>query len=606
MPPTHENAPDEKPIPLTGGGYDQRRLHLVLAVVALAVVAILGRLFWLQVVEGPELKRRARLSHGNTGQLYHRGKILDRNGVVLAQDTLLYDIYAHPRYFWDLTPRQIANAIAPILKMDADKLRQRLSRRQATITIGRNFSMQQVEAMRALRLTIREPVEKPKPGEPAYVEKHIPLSGLDYVKKTVRNYPQGTLAAHVLGYVNDEADIATGIEYAARGRLKKRPVDAASHEVDGQGNYLHVEKLEPETLVRTPVAEDVRLTIDVQLQHIAEQELLAGIRQNKARRGTAIMMDPKTGEVFAFAVYPSYQPSEFYKANFEQLRNWAITDVYPPGSTFKILTVACGIESGVIDKTSRIMDTGKMDIGGWTIKNSDYSSRGGPGMIDLVYLFRHSSNIASAKVAMMIPPDTHRALIQSFGFSHPTGIDLPGESQGLLLPLEEWQKPTTHATIGYGYGVAATPIQMITSIATIANRGIKVTPHLLQRPDDIVDAVVDTEDLAKRRVVSARTARTVTELLARSIDTNATHPARLEGIRMAGKTGTSRRPSDDGRGYSDKLYTSFVGFYPADNPKVLIMVVIDSPSMGQAWGSTVAAPVFNRIARKTLPYFHLQ
>jgi len=272
-----------------------------------------------------------------------------------------------------------------------------------------------------------------------------------------------------------------------------------------------------------------------------------------------------------------------------------MTDVYPPGSTFKILTVACGLESGVINEDSRIQDTGRMKIGGWTITNYDYAKRGAPGMIDLVYLLMHSSNIGSAKISMMIPQKTHASLLRAFGIGQKTGIDLPGESAGIFDDRSHWG-PSTHASLGYGYGLASTPLQMASAVAAIANSGVWTTPHVLRSEKNVL----------RRRVLSPQTAAVTTRLLAQSINDNKTASVRLEGISVAGKTGTSRKPSANGRGYSNELYTSFIGYFPAERPQVLVAVVIDSPHMAESWGSTVAGPIFKAIATETVSYLGLK
>jgi cell division protein FtsI/penicillin-binding protein 2 len=236
-----------------------------------------------------------------------------------------------------------------------------------------------------------------------------------------------------------------------------------------------------------------------------------------------------------------------------------------------------------------------MTIGGWNIQNYDYGKHGAPGMIDLVYLFQHSSNIASAKISMMIPPKKHRELLMAFGIGSKTGIDLPGESRGIMRPLEDWD-PTTHATIGFGYGLASTPIQMAAAISAIANKGVWTTPHLIKGQKNVV----------QRRVISEKTAKQVTDILATSIDTAKNSTVRLDGFRVAGKTGTSRKPRENGRGYDSALFTSFVGYFPAEDPRLLMMVVVDSPGIGEAWGSTVAGPIFSAIAHESISYLGLK
>lgn len=567
------------------------RFYLVFAGLALIVTLIIVKLFWLQVVNSDNLREKAQAARHQSLALYNRGRILDRNGIVLAQDTLVYDIYAHPRYYFKTSPAQIAAVVAPILGMPVDRLAAKLSEPFSTISLRKNVAKEVIDRITAARIKTFD-IDN-ETGE--MFETAFPVPGLDFAKKPVRNYPQGGLAAHVLGYVNDEADISAGIEYTARHILRKTPAGMQRALLSGRGEPIDVGALPPETLVRLPKAEDVTLTLDARLQYIAERELKEGLEAVRAKRGTVIMMDPRTGGILAFAVLPAYLPDQYHKASARELKNWALSDVYPPGSTFKILTVAAGLEAGVIDRNSRIHDTGKMEIGGWPIRNYDYARHGAPGMIDLTYLLQHSSNIGSAKIAMRIPQDKYVKILQDFGMGRKTGIDLPGESAGLFDGKNKWDV-ATHASLGYGYGIGTTPIQIAAAIAAIANGGVWHTPHLLE----------GREDLRFHRVLSEGTARTVTDLLSESIATAETSTVRLADVAVAGKTGTSRKPSLDGRGYSDEVFTSFVGYFPAEDPQVLVLVLVDSPQITEAWGSTVAGPIFKAIAEETVAYLGLR
>jgi cell division protein FtsI (penicillin-binding protein 3) len=578
--------------------FSRRRFRGVLGLLVLVALLILGKLLYIQVIDADHLKRKARLSRNQALTLFNRGRILDRNGSVLAQDTVLYDLFAHPNYFHGVSREDVASVLAPALGANEAQILKKLKAPYTTIGVIKNLRRDQVEKILALR--VQRPALDPKThklilneqGQP--LTHPVPLPGLDFSRKNVRNYPQGNLAAHVLGYVNDEAEVSSGVEASAAEILKKRPIDLSQTVLDGRGNLVDLELIEPSKLVTLPKAEDVRLTIDARLQYVAERELAAGLARSHAKRGTVIMMDPRNGEILAFAVAPSYQPNLFYKAPPEELKNWVLTDVYPPGSTFKILTVASGLETGVIDMNSRILDTGRMTVGGWTIQNYDYGKHGAPGVIDLVYLLIHSSNIASAKISMMMPIPQHYDLLKRIGIGSRTGIDLPGESKGLLIDQDKWRDLSTHASIGYGYGMAATPIQMAAGVAAIANKGIWNTPHLMAE-----------SPVAHRRIFSPKTCDEMRILLTRSIAEAKTSTVRLDTVEVAGKTGTSRKPNANGRGYSPNVFTSFVGFFPARAPKVLMMVVLDSPQMAEAWGSTVAGPIFKNIAEETVSYLGL-
>lgn len=575
------------------------RFYVVFFGLCVVLAMVVLKLFYIQVIDSHNLRAKAQKSRHQSVRLYNRGRILDRNGVVLAQDTMVYDIYAHKDYYYGVTPKQIAAVLSPVLNMNFKKLTKKLSAPFSTVSVKKNVPKDLVTKIKDLKLQIPRVDSKTKEvvlDEAGNVlTKKVKLPGLDFAKKPIRNYPQGNLASHVLGYVNDEADISSGVELTASHILRKEPKNLIKMPLTGRGDMMNLANVSPESLAKLPEAEDVVLTIDAKLQFVAEKALHEGIERAKASGGTVIMMQPTTGEILAFASEPNYLPDQYFKASATELKNWALSDVYPPGSTFKIITVATGLETGVINTDSKINDTGTMTVGGWPIRNYDYATRGAPGMIDLTYLLQHSSNIGSAKIALMIPQSKYKTVLKGFGIGKKTGIDLPGESSGIFHEDNRWDQ-STHASLGYGYGIGATPIQMAAAISAIANDGIWITPHVLK----------DRQDIKKRRVLKPETAEKVTALLKKSIETAHTSTVRLDHVTLAGKTGTSRKPSKDGRGYSGDLYTSFVGYFPADKPEVLVMVVIDSPKMAASWGSTVAGPIFKTIGEEAVSYLAIK
>lgn len=652
-------------VPLTPDGLSPQRIPrkrwaVLLFILGLLGLVMVGNLLRLHLIEAPKLREKARSERAQANILQRRGRLMDRNGIVLAQDAVVYDFYVHPPYFKEQSPQQIAEALAPVLQRPVGELVHELSRNLTTITIARNLPLETVEQLQALRTPVvarhpktHEPLRDEATGELIVRQKR--LNGLDFHRKARRVYPQGHLAAHVVGFTHDEAQVATGMEKAAQALLQQ-PLQRQAEEspskpslphpsalvtstsklagmaapvLDGQGKPVSYALQDLLQLIEGSAFQDVRLTLDARLQHIAETALRKGVTDNKADGGCVIMMDPRNGEVLAFAALPDFEPQRFYQASYRQLKNWAITDVYPPGSTMKILTVAYGLESGVIQPFSRILDTGRMKVGGWTISNYDYYKHPNPGWVDLTYLFLHSSNVASAKIAIDIPASRYEALLRESGFGRKTGIELPGESAGLMHSHQDWDV-ATKATLGYGYGLGATPLQMAAAISALANGGIWHAPHLLPRPAAVTAPVVqqaappnspaEKKQLAKagtsatssvdglvpsHRLFTEATAKTVTQLLWQSIVQNKTHPANIEGLPVAGKTGTSRKPNPDGRGYSPDLYTSFVGYFPVQAPRLLVLVVVDSPRRAEAWGSTVAAPIFREIALESAHYLGL-
>ena len=353
----------------------------------------------------------------------------------------------------------------------------------------------------------------------------------------------------------------------------------------------------PEDVTAPIKGKTLTLTIDSAVQHICEKYLYSSMQKTHAIRGAVIVMDPNNGEILAMAVYPYYNPNQYQKYSLLEMKNWALTDVYPPGSTFKIITVASAFINGKINKDTQILDTGKIKIGWWEIQNHDYVNGKAPGLIDLVYLFQHSSNVASVKVAQKMDDQEFYDTLEMFNFGQKTGVDLPAESAGILPKPKNWDA-ATHGSMGYGYGASVTAIQMAAAVSAIANGGEWVTPHVIK-----YDKKEAEEKIIRRRIMTPEMSKDLTDILVESIDRSKSI-ARMKDFRLAAKTGTSRRPKDNGVGYTNKMYTSMVGYLPASDPKILIYIVIDS-AMGDVWGSTVAAPIFKDIATELAKIMNL-
>ena len=528
-------------------------------------------LFLLQVCDIRHCKGKAKLQR--TSKMYVlRGEIVDRYGFKLAADKTTFILYAHPDYY-DHEPHELAEILSPYVKIPVRELTKKLSQNKKIITVKKDID----------RKTIREIKKKG-------------LRELSYEVKNRRIYPQGSLAAHILGFYNPNANTAGGIEHRAKNYLEY--VDKTiTYEKAPNGDIIYNISVNPADVSAPAKGKTLTLTIDSAAQHVCEKYLQNAIQKFHALRAAAIVLDPKTGEILALAVAPTYNPNEYGKYTMQELKNWAITDVYPPGSTFKIITVACGLANRKINKNSKINDTGKMKLGWWDITNYDYRSKGAPGMIDLVYLFEHSSNIGSLKIARMMTSKEFYDSLKMFNFGEKTGIDLPGESAGLLPDPKNWDV-ATHGAMGYGYGASVTAIQMASAVGAIANKGVWVTPHLIKyTPEEAETKIV------KRRVMEEQMAKDLTQLLVKSIE-NGKNTAKMDDFYIAAKTGTSRKGFGTGRGIN-KLYTSMIGFFPATDPKAVLYVIVDSPQGEGIWGSTVAAPVFKEIATELVRILNL-
>ena len=530
-------------------------------------------LFCVQVLDIHKYRVKAKKQR-RASSFVMRGDIYDRNGIKLATDTVYYDIFARKADFVH-TPEELAKLLAPILKISQYDLTEKLRQNVALISIKKNVDRHTRDEI--AKLNLRE----------------IPMD-----KKSIRTYPQGTLAAHVLGYYNFDADVASGVELTAGDKLENVS-KTVTYETTPKGKVIYNITTDPVAATKPVKGGNVTLTIDAAVQHVCEKELMKSIEKFKAHRGAVIVMNPRNGEILAYAVYPYFDPNNFKNASSFQIKNWTLTDVFPPGSTFKTITVASAIELGKINRYSKINDTGKIKIGWWTIKNYDYAKRPNPGMIDLVYLFEHSSNVASVIVAQMMGRHEYYGMLKKFGFGEKTGIDLPGESVGLLKSPNRWDT-SDHATMGYGYGSSVTAIQMVSAVSALANDGVRVTPHVIKySPEEAAVKVHRTQ------VMTPEHARVVTELLTESINRGKS-PIKSKSYNIAAKTGTSIKPKENGAGYTNKLYTSIVGYMPSSDPQVLIYVIVDSAQGGEIWGNTVAAPIFKEISTQIAHILNLQ
>ena len=529
-----------------------------------AFIALIVYLFFLQVIDYKHYNKRIVMQRKSTSRVM-RGTIVDRNGIKLASDKMRYEVYAHPSEYNNRTPRQLAEMLTDLLKIPVPELERKLKN-------GRYI------------ITLKKDVDK----ETAIKIKKLGLFAISVDAVPYRNYPQGTMAAHILGYYNINDGLAMGVEQTANDELAyvEKP---AQFEKTPSGDVIFGLSTDPEQITKTSVGKTVTLTIDSAIQHICEVELTKMVTSKNASKGAVVVLNPKNGEILGYAVYPTYDPNNYHKYSYDKLKNWTISDVITPGSTFKTLTVASGLERGKINKYSKINDTGKMKLGTWTIENYDYKSKGAPGMITLEYLLEHSSNVASAKIALMMGAHEFYDQLVKFGMGRKTGIDLPGESKGIFKSPEKWDG-SQQGSMGYGYSMGTTVIQMISAVSAIANGGVKVTPHVIKYPPEELDKHVISE-----QVISPETAKIMTEILTESIS-HSKGAAHLEGYSVAAKTGTSRKPNENGRGYSKKLYTSIIGFLPSGNPQLMIYVVVDSAEGGGVWGSTIAAPVFREVA----------
>lgn len=539
----------------------------------LVIVVLIIHLFVVQIFDFQKYREKGKMQR-SSHDFAVRGDIYDRHGIKLATDRIYYNIYARPvDYSKKENPRKIAKLFAPVLKIPESTLYNKLSDKKIQV------------------IAVKKDIDRDTAKKIMKIISDNGFRSISLDKKNTREYPQGVFASHVLGFYNFDANVSNGVELTAKDKLE-HVVRATRYQRTRDGKIIYNFSTDPVAPTMNPKGQDIYLTIDAAIQHVCEKELQKIIEEKEALRGAVIVMNPKNGEILAYAVYPTYDPNKFQKASNTQIKNWTLTDVYPPGSTFKTITVTSAMELGKINENSIIEDKGRMKFGGYTIENYDYKEKGAPGKINLVYLFEHSSNIGSVNVGFLMTHNEFYNMLRKFGFGEKSGIDLPGESSGLLASPRFWDRGL-HMTMSYGYGTSVSIMQMVSAVSALANNGVRVTPHVIKySPEE------EAEKVKRIPTVSPETARTITKLLAMSVN-NGKSCIKMDKYNVAAKTGTSRKPLENGAGYSGAMYTSTIGYLPASDPKVLIYVVVDSAKKGPVWGNTVAGPVFHEVAEQT-------
>jgi cell division protein FtsI (penicillin-binding protein 3) len=544
-----------------------RRIRLLLAVLALAFAVTFARAFWLQVVRAPELERLAAQQHRETITTpASRGTIYDRTGAPLAIGEEATTVYADPRQVRNA--RKVAVETGHALGLDPNRIYpQLLDKKRSFVYVKR----------------------KADPERAAALERRG-LAGLDFYPEERRSYPQHTVASQVLGYAGVDNSGIAGLELGLERYLAGRP-GTETIVRDPFGRTIDVVSSTPERPGR-----DVFLTLDHTLQAKVESVLRSTVEKWHAAGGTAVVLDPKTGAVLAMSSAPGFDANDFAKVPSSLQRNRAVTDTYEPGSTFKVVTYAAALTDKVVTPNTTFTLQPSIHVADRTI--SDAEPRPTETMTVAEMLAR-SSNVGTITVAELLGKRRLGAWIERFGFGRRTGIDFPGESPGITLPVDRWSGSTI-GNVPIGQGIAVTPVQMAAAYAALANKGVWLRPHL-------VDHVRGRgpEKVARRRVVSAAIARELMGMLQGVVSSRGTGgEAAVPGYLVAGKTGTAAKPDPHG-GYSDTNYVaSFVGIVPASAPRVVVAVSIDEPR-GQIFGGVVAAPAFRDIARFALQYLEV-
>jgi cell division protein FtsI/penicillin-binding protein 2 len=545
----------------------RRLLFAALLLVAWSAV-IEARLIYLQVAKHADLMTRAERQQSRTiGISANRGDILDRDGRVLAYSVDADSIYAVPTDIEnpDEAAAALCGALADCTVRDRQALADRITRGRAFVYVRRQVSPEQARRVAALE-----------------------LEGVGFMKENRRFYPNKELAAHVLGYVGLDNTGLGGLEAAYDGLIKGRPGTVLIQTDARRHAFSRIER--PPTTGAT-----LELTIDEYLQHVAERELKAGATWAGAAGGSAIVMDPFSGEILALASYPAFNPNAFRDFRDDERRNRGIQDLYEPGSTFKIVTASAALEEKVMRPDAMVETSpGRIAFGSRVI---DEDNGHNYGLLSFTDVIVKSSNVGAIKIGLQVGRDRMSAYVRRFGFGRPSSPDFRGESPGIVWSASKLTDSAL-ASVSMGYQVGVTPLQMAVAVSTVANGGEVMQPRVV-RAVIRGDQRVPVPRKVVTRAINAETAAELADIMRAVVDRGTGGQAKVDGYAVAGKTGTAQKVVN-GR-YSNSDYNvSFVGFVPARNPVFTIVVVVDSPHAVPPYGGTVAAPIFRRIADAAL------
>ncbi len=529
---------------------------------------IVYRLADLQIVRSDVYREKAEQQQQRVVELEPpRGTIYDRQGRPMAVSMTVESAFAVPSRVDD--PALTAKALAPIIGVKWSELVPKLTAERSFSWVARKLDFDQSEAIRALD-----------------------LDGIDFVRESRRYYPNGTLAANLLGFVGTDHKGLGGLE---AGYNQAVMGDAVQRQVvrDARGAWVTAEERsfsDPE-----PGA-DLHLSVDAVVQHIVETELADSVKRSKSLGGTAVLMDPRNGEILAMASVPTFDPNNYQKFDAHARRLRPVSDVFEPGSTFKIITLAAAMSDHLVTAADEFHCGNGFVVLGNGKRVRDHHPYDQLSVADII---AKSSNVGAIRIGEVAGRERFYSTIADFGFGQRTGIDVPGESGGMLRDLEDWDK-YAHSYAAFGHGIAVTTIQMVNSFAAIANGGTLWKPRVVLR---VSDQEIPAEVLGQP--LTRATALDLERILEHVVEKGTAKGARVLGYRVAGKTGTPQKVTRDRRGYSHQLYMpSFVGFAPSREPRLVGFVLIDEPA-GAEEGGVVAAPTFQRIVERVFRYWRL-
>ncbi|MGK7902370.1 MAG: peptidoglycan D,D-transpeptidase FtsI family protein [Hormoscilla sp.] len=560
------------------------RLFLVWLILMGGISSLMANLFRLQVTQSSALRAKAISQQRTSGRSFvPRRPIVDRNNVILAIDQPAYTLYAHPKLFKQKL-ETIAHAVAPIVKQPAAKLFAKLGTAPSGIMLEYALTEDLANRIRSLQ-----------------------IDGLELVSHQQRLYPQGHLFAEVVGYVDVDRQGRAGVE-AAHQNLLERSVKPIWLNRAGDGSIL------PDRLPAGFLDTDelqLALTLDSRLQRIARSALKRQMEKYKAKRGTVIVMDASNGALLSLVVEPNYDSNLYYKSPIELLKNWALSDLYEPGSTFKPVNVAIALEERAIAANSAFYDEGQLHIDNWPIQNHDFRQGVSRKKLTVTQILQYSSNVGMVHIMEKLPSAVYYNWLKRLGLGENIGIDLPGEMSGQIKTKAQFTgSPVEPATTAFGQGFSLTPLQLAQIQAILANGGYLVTPHVVRGLFDSQGQPHWKNQLPPpKQVFSFQTTQAVLEMMEQVVSQGTGKAAQIPNYLIAGKTGTAQKAHPQGGYYERARITSFVGILPVNLPpdpddsdrglrpvrRYVVLAVIDEPIGDDAYGGTVAAPIVKSV-----------
>jgi len=554
------------------------RLWLVFALLAAGLAGLAVRLAWVQVVQGPDLQQRARAVQTQTiTPIGKRRTIVDRQGRLVALDEERFTLWAHPRYFAFAgddpgklrSPLDVARELSTLLGMPMADLVRAMEGRRSGVKLATDLDPETAHAVRRLG-----------------------ISGLDLEAYPQRVYPQSNLFANVVGFLNLERVPQAGLEQSRDSDLRRheaarrlrRGADGTPLPAGLQAGVLYGDDLR------------LQLTLDARLQQVAQLALSKQVKQWRAKRGVAIVMDVRNGELVALASTPTYDPNKFWDYKPGLFREWSVQDLYEPGSTFKPINLAIALQENAIDPSGKVLDNGQLTIGGWPIFNHDRKAN---GLIDFPTVLQVSSNVGMVQAMRRVKPEKFWHWLHALGSDSTPDTDLPGAQAGQLKTLEDFRtQPIEPATAAFGQGFNLTPLKLVQLHGMLANGGRLVSPHItrgLRSGDDLAPP----PPASGVQLLKPEITQTVLNWMETVVEKGSGKGVAIPGYRIGGKTGTAQK-AENGVYIPGARICSFVAHLPINDPRFVVLVVVDEPQRSNAYGSTVAVPVARQIIEALL------